>query len=118
VKFTVGKARAVAKGASLRPEGMPASASASANARSPWSRRISHWCSNRVFARSVYRFTLRRVRHLKLPGHEVQHLARHIERILQERPEPPHGHQLEREPGPHVLYAMPAGVLVRAAPLW
>jgi len=29
VKFTVGKARAVAKGASLRPEGMPASASAS-----------------------------------------------------------------------------------------
>jgi hypothetical protein len=35
VKLTVGKARAVAKGASLRPEGMPASASASANSPSP-----------------------------------------------------------------------------------
>jgi len=48
---------------------------------------------------------LRRVRDPQLPGHEVQHRARHVERVFQERPEPPHGHQLEREPGLHVLPA-------------
>jgi hypothetical protein len=53
----------------------------------------------------VYRFTHRRVRYAELPGHEVQHLARHVERVLQERPEPAYGHQLEREAGLHVIPA-------------
>jgi hypothetical protein len=47
----------------------------------------------------------RRVRDAELPRHEVQHLARHVERILQERPEPAHGHQLEREASLHVVPA-------------
>jgi hypothetical protein len=38
-------------------------------------------------------------------GHEVQHHDRHIERILQERPEPPDRHQLQGEPELHVLTA-------------
>ena len=47
----------------------------------------------------------RRVGDAELPRHEVQHLARHVKRILQERPEPAHGHQLEREAGFHVVPA-------------
>ena len=50
---------------------------------------------------------LRRAGHAQLPGDEVQHLTRHIQRVLQERPEPPHRGQLQRDAGPHVLPAMP-----------
>ena len=51
---------------------------------------------------------LRRVGQAHLAGHEVQHLGRHVERVLHERPQPPHHHQLQREPGPHVVPAVPA----------
>jgi hypothetical protein len=44
-----------------------------------------------------------RVLDAELPGHEVQHLARHVERVLQERPEPPHRQQLQRGAGLHVV---------------
>ena len=38
----------------------------------------------------------RRVHQPQLSDHEVQHRARHLQRVLQERPEPPHSHQLAR----------------------
>jgi hypothetical protein len=47
----------------------------------------------------------------ELPAHEVQHLTRHVERVLQERPEPPHRHQLQSEPGLHVAAAPQADQL-------
>jgi hypothetical protein len=37
------------------------------------------------------------------PPDRAAQAGRH--RVLQERPEPPHGHQLEREPGLHVVTA-------------
>jgi hypothetical protein len=55
----------------------------------------------------VYRFTWDGSGTPQLPGHEVQHRARHVQRLLQERPEPPHGHQLQGEPDPHVGPAAP-----------
>jgi hypothetical protein len=39
----------------------------------------------------------------QLPGHEVQHRHRHIQRILQEQPHIPARHELEREPQFHVV---------------
>ena len=50
---------------------------------------------------------LRRVRHPQLPGHEVQHRTRHLQRVLQERAQPANGHQLQGEAEFHVLSATP-----------
>ena len=87
---------------------MPASASASANSPKPLGLPDLPLVPEPRLRTLGVPLHLRRGRRLKVPGREVQHLARHIERILLERPEPPRGHQLEREPGPHVLPAMPA----------
>ena len=46
-----------------------------------------------------------RVRHAQLPGHEIQHRARNVQRIIQERPQPADSHQLQRETDPHVVTA-------------
>ncbi|HEY6789722.1 MAG TPA: hypothetical protein VI365_20675 [Trebonia sp.] len=50
---------------------------------------------------------LRRVLNRQLLSDELQHHPRHVQRFFQERPEPPHRHQLEREPELHVLAPPP-----------
>ena len=56
---------------------------------------------------------LRRVGRAELPGHEVENLARHVNRILQERAEPPHRSQLQREADPDEVVPRGRGLSVR-----
>jgi hypothetical protein len=46
-----------------------------------------------------------RVRHAQLPGHELEHRSRHVQRVIQESPQPAGSHQLQREANLHVLTA-------------
>jgi hypothetical protein len=82
------------------------SASASANSRYPRARGSS--AGDRTASSPLgVPLHLRRVGHAQLPGHELQHLAGHVQRVLRERPEPLHRGQLQCEAGPHVLPTMP-----------
>jgi dihydrofolate reductase len=46
-----------------------------------------------------------RVRHAQLPGHELQHRRGHVQRVVQERPQPADSNKLKREANPHVIAA-------------
>ena len=64
----------------------------------------------------------RRVRHAQLIGQVLHHCPRHIQRILQERPQEPHRAQLQREAQPVVrttagVHQLPVGVIEEDEPL-
>ena len=73
----------------------------SSSARSPSARRISCWWSESVFTRSLYLFTCGGSATPSRPA--LQYRGRHVQRVIQECPQPADGHHLQRKPDLHVI---------------